>query len=122
MGNVLAHLALGAALLAGLLWLDSIDLSKVSTQAAATPAARRSGRRTVRLASLPPLTPTIPNAKQRLFCRGILDESDDRLVVVNQATDKVLHDEFGILACARGKLVKLGFDLRSKAYFHQPLV
>ena len=58
----------------------------------------------------------------RLFCRGIFQEGDDCLVVVNQATDKVPYDEFGILTGARGEFVELGFDLRSKAYFHQALV
>jgi hypothetical protein len=56
------------------------------------------------------------------LCGRIFQEGDDCLVVVNQAADKVLHDEFGILAGACSELIELGFDLRRKPHFHQPLV
>jgi hypothetical protein len=56
-----------------------------------------------------------------LFLRGrVSHEGNDRLIVVNQAADKVLHDELGVLAGARGELVELGLDLRSKMHFHLP--
>jgi hypothetical protein len=58
-----------------------------------------------------------------LFLRGrVFHEGDDCVVVIDQATDNVLHNEFGILTGACGKLVELGLDLRREVHFHQSIV